>query len=128
MPETDRDALRERLLAQKRELWEGIRREVFHKLGEDHARQFERALDGGDSSVADLLEDTGLSLADLRTDELTRIDETLAKIENGTYGICDDCGEPIGEDRLKVMPYAVYCVRCKERREGPDYPPEHSTI
>lgn len=128
MPETDREALRERLLARKRELWEEIRREVFHRLGEDNARQFERALDAADSSVVDLLEDTGLSLADLRIDELTRIDETLAKIENGTYGICNDCGEPIGEERLKVMPYAVYCVRCKERHEGPSYPPEHSTI
>ena len=45
--------------------------------------------------------------------ELEEIDEALAKIQNGTYGICEMCEEPIGMQRLKVKPYAKYCIACR---------------
>lgn len=45
--------------------------------------------------------------------ELEEIDEALAKIQNGTYGICEMCEEPIGMQRLKVKPYAKYCITCR---------------
>ena len=47
------------------------------------------------------------------------IDEALRKIENGTYGTCDRCGEPINVERLKAIPYATLCIDCQgtvERR------------
>ncbi len=41
----------------------------------------------------------------------------LEKIEHGTYGICESCGEPIPKGRLKIMPYALLCVKCEEERQ-----------
>ena len=48
---------------------------------------------------------------------LNKIDETLRKLAQGTYGICEDCGTEISEARLKIMPFAIYCVDCMETRE-----------
>ncbi len=48
---------------------------------------------------------------------LDDINDALKKIENGTYGICEDCGAPIPPERLKAKPYAKYCIKCKEKHE-----------
>ncbi len=52
--------------------------------------------------------------------ELAEIEEALKKIEEGTYGICEMCDEPIGEERLKIKPYAKYCIICRQiiEKEG----------
>jgi len=47
-------------------------------------------------------------------EELKEIEEALAKIESGEYGICEMCGEQIKPLRLKVKPYAKYCIVCRE--------------
>jgi DnaK suppressor protein len=41
------------------------------------------------------------------------IDWALAKVEAGTYGLCDGCGEPIAPERLEALPWAALCVSCK---------------
>ena len=46
--------------------------------------------------------------------ELSEIKVTLAKISNGDYGICEMCEDPIGFQRLKVKPHAIYCIDCRE--------------
>jgi len=48
------------------------------------------------------------------SDEIKAINEALAKINKGTYGICDNCGEMIGMKRLEAMPFVKYCVDCQE--------------
>jgi DnaK suppressor protein len=49
--------------------------------------------------------------------ELAAIDEALARIDRGDYGICDTCGEPIAPERLLAIPSAVQCVECAEASE-----------
>ncbi|MCK5552032.1 MAG: TraR/DksA C4-type zinc finger protein, partial [Deltaproteobacteria bacterium] len=44
-------------------------------------------------------------------------DEALDRIENGTFGICEECEEAIAVKRLEAIPNARYCVRCKESLE-----------
>ena len=46
--------------------------------------------------------------------ELQEINVTLGKITNGEYGICEMCEDPIGFQRLKVKPHAIYCIDCRE--------------
>ncbi|NPA04378.1 MAG: RNA polymerase-binding protein DksA [Epsilonproteobacteria bacterium] len=46
--------------------------------------------------------------------ELEEIEYALKKIEKGEYGICEMCGEPIKPLRLKIKPYAKYCIVCRE--------------
>lgn len=47
---------------------------------------------------------------------LNDIDAALAKFENGTYGLCESCGNPISEDRLEAMPAARLCITCASKR------------
>jgi len=53
-----------------------------------------------------------LSLNENERLRLKEVDESLDRIENGTYGICDECGGPISLKRLEVRPVAKYCVPC----------------
>jgi RNA polymerase-binding protein DksA len=46
--------------------------------------------------------------------ELAQINRALAQIGQGTYGICSQCGQPIGERRLKALPYSDRCIGCAE--------------
>ncbi|MFQ5675668.1 MAG: TraR/DksA family transcriptional regulator [bacterium] len=48
---------------------------------------------------------------------LNHIEEALQRIEDGTYGICSDCHQPIPEERLVAVPTATRCVPCKEKAE-----------
>ncbi len=48
---------------------------------------------------------------------IQQIEEALRKIDGGTYGVCDRCGEPISVERLKAIPYATFCIDCQESLE-----------
>ncbi|HWI41644.1 MAG TPA: TraR/DksA C4-type zinc finger protein [Verrucomicrobiae bacterium] len=112
----------------KRAKWQELRDEIFGRAGEDLRSQFDLALDNADISMVDLLQDTRLNVAGIRLEELTRLEEMERKIREGTYGLCDHCGEPIPEERMKVMPYATDCVPCREKKEKGTYPPPKSTM
>lgn len=77
---------------------------------------------GYDEDLADVASSTferekGLALESSVQQLLTQVDESLARIDEGTYGICVRCGNPIDSARLKVLPYATLCIRCKEEEE-----------
>jgi len=59
------------------------------------------------------------SLRDQERQELLMINEALGKIQQGSFGICEDCDEPIGVRRLEIVPEARLCARCQavEERE-----------
>jgi DnaK suppressor protein len=117
--ETRRTRLQNLLIREKRRLWNELRVELFDTLGVDLNRQFDIPQDIGDRGVLDLLGDTGLAIADIRREQLTQIDAALARLETGSYGICEDCGTEIDESRLSVSPYAACCVACQFQRETP---------
>lgn len=56
-----------------------------------------------------------LALEKQLRDQLTDVEHALKKIEEGTYGLCDDCGQPIAENRLQALPAASLCVECKAK-------------
>ena len=47
---------------------------------------------------------------------LADVEEALAKLDAGTYGVCEDCGKPIGDARLEAMPAARRCIACASKR------------
>ena len=49
---------------------------------------------------------------------ISKIDEALLRMEDGTYGVCEECGDDIGVDRLKARPVTTLCVRCKSEQEA----------
>jgi len=50
-------------------------------------------------------------------DNLVRVEHALQKLEKGTYGLCDDCAQPINPARLEVLPQASLCMNCKAKNE-----------
>jgi RNA polymerase-binding protein DksA len=61
--------------------------------------------------------DHEMSLANNARDMLAQTERALLRIEAGTYGICESCGEPIGKMRLMAFPRATLCLSCKQREE-----------
>ena len=62
-----------------------------------------------------------LAVGDCLRSSLDKVERALDKVEDGTYGICEHCGQPINPARLAALPYATLCVSCQTRaeRRGP---------
>jgi DnaK suppressor protein len=54
-----------------------------------------------------------LALENRVRQEMSDIEHAIEKFEKGTYGLCENCGQPIAPERLEVLPQAAYCVNCK---------------
>lgn len=109
--------LRQQLLQKRNELLAEARNEISKYIKGETRQLVESVLDDGDWSVIDLSEDINLRRLSAHQASLVKIDESLRKLREGTYGICEDCGESISSDRLKVMLFAIYCKDCQENRE-----------
>ncbi len=74
---------------------------------------------GDNYDIASSERDRELSymLGDRERKKVREIDNALLKIKEGTYGICDECGEPISKKRLKIIPYSNLCINCQSRVE-----------
>jgi len=75
-------------------------------------------LDQGESSEVDIQEDIEFALIQMKSETLNKINDALARLEQGDYGNCYDCGEEIAEKRLRALPFAVRCKDCEEAREA----------
>ncbi|MDX6308231.1 MAG: hypothetical protein QOI06_1277 [Nocardioidaceae bacterium] len=61
--------------------------------------------------------DHEMSMARNARDNLVLVKEAIARIDDGTYGVCESCGRPIGKMRLQAFPRATLCMECKQRQE-----------
>ena len=109
--------LRRFLINRRRDIMREAKNEIAKYIKGETRQLVESALDDGDWSVIDLSEDISLRQLSAHRGTLLKIDEALRKLDEGTYGICEDCGEAINEGRLKVLPFAIYCVECQEKLE-----------
>src|SRR3954454_15430396 len=75
-------------------------------------------LDAVESAEADIQEDLEFALVQMKSETLNKVNDALARLEQGSYGNCFDCGEEIGEKRLRALPFAVRCKDCEEAREN----------
>jgi DnaK suppressor protein len=82
-------------------------KEESYTLGTDGIQDMADA--ASNAYNADIL----MSLSDNDRTMVKEIDSSLDKIANGTYGICEECEEPIAEKRLEASPVAHYCITCK---------------
>lgn len=71
--------------------------------------------ESGEGNTVSVERERDLALSAQALAEIEEIDRALAKIEAGTYGICESCGKPIPKERLKYVPQATLCVPCKSR-------------
>jgi len=105
--------LRKILLKEREEIIGGVKQiyESSKEIGQDGIQ------DIGDEAANIYNKQILLSLNENERMRLQEVDEALDRIANGTYGICEECGGPIGLKRLEARPVAKYCVPCKTKLE-----------
>lgn len=112
-----REMLGKILTKKREEILKEAKEEIGEHFNGDRKIEVETALDDGDWSIVDLAEDIDIAILERHKDTLNKIDEALRKLDEGTYGICNDCDQEISEKRLNALPFAIYCVECQQRRE-----------
>jgi RNA polymerase-binding transcription factor len=115
--ERRREALQQMLLRKRHEILKEIEGSLGQSLTEDQQRRLESARDVGDQALMDLDRELGISLMEMRNRRRQAIDEALTRLNEGTYGICAECGVEISERRLEAVPFAKLCVECQAREE-----------
>jgi DnaK suppressor protein len=96
-----------------------LTRDVHGRIREARVDSFnERQVsDEGETSELDTQDELEFALIQMKAETLNRIDAALRRLEQGTYGRCFECGDEIGEARLRALPFAVRCKDCEEIRE-----------
>jgi len=105
--------IKEKLLEMRKQILDGITETV------------KKEADTGKSDIGDIFDlagterdrELGLLLSDREREKLQAINEALDRIEESTYGICEGCEKKIRLERLKVLPFARYCVDCQSKME-----------
>jgi DnaK suppressor protein len=112
MSDPQREHFRKILLAWKRELMEEVDRTVGHM--KEEAANFADPADRASQEEEFALE---LRTRDRERKLIKKIDESLADLESGDYGYCEQCGVEIGVRRLEARPTATLCIDCKTLQE-----------
>lgn len=94
-----------------------IRREVARARNEPFAEVAGAVHDTGDEALADLVADVDNAEVTRDLAELRALESARARIADGSYGVCADCGGDIPVARLRVQPAAARCILCQERHE-----------
>ena len=106
------ETVKQQLLHRKAELEEAMALLYKEKVSDDQVQ------DTGDQALSSSLEEIKISLHNNELDEYQMINKAIEMIDNGTYGICTECGNPISEKRLLLFPNATRCLSCQEALEA----------
>uniref|UniRef100_A0A7C3ZA33 Zinc finger DksA/TraR C4-type domain-containing protein n=1 Tax=Desulfobacca acetoxidans TaxID=60893 RepID=A0A7C3ZA33_9BACT len=109
--------VKERLLEQKQRLWLEVKSRLKSNIGDGYQEMLATARYEEDQASVSLLAETHLTLLGPKRQELEAIEEALNRIELGTYGLCESCGQPIEPRRLEVMPETPFCRQCMSQKE-----------
>lgn len=107
---TERTELEEQLKEIEESVFQSPQSEVSGEVGYDTD-------DYADAGSATFEREKDLSIANNVQDLLVKVNRALEKIDEGTYGVCESCGNPIDSARLKALPSVVLCLDCKKREE-----------
>ena len=110
------DELKRMLIERQREIMHEVQGKIRDVRAEGADKDHE-VLDPGETSEVDIQEDIEFALIQMKAETLNKINEALARLEEGTYGNCFECGEEIAQPRLRALPFAVRCKDCEEARE-----------
>jgi RNA polymerase-binding protein DksA len=73
--------------------------------------------DQADTGTKNITREHELALAANARETLTQTEHALQRLDAGTYGLCENCGNPIGKARMQAFPRATLCVECKQKQE-----------
>jgi DnaK suppressor protein len=112
----DMARFREALLEERRRVEAAL--ENIHEENSDESGE-ETAFDNhiGDTATVTYDRELDFTLEENEERVLAEIDAALTRIEDGTYGVCTNCGKQIPEERLEARPWATLCIECQRDRE-----------
>jgi DnaK suppressor protein len=105
--EARNEELRKILIELRDEIVNKISQEMGTKVDEDPRMSTLSTMDIGDLSQLDLDEDIDYTLLNMQIERLRKVEDALDRLEEGTYGVCEDCGASINVERLKVLPFTT---------------------
>ena len=111
------DELKQMLEDRRREILSEVQSRIKDVRSEGAGGLTAGVVDAEETSVADIQEDIELALIQMKAETLARINEALGRLEENTYGRCNECGEEISPQRLRALPFAIRCKDCEEARE-----------
>lgn len=109
--------LKSMLIAKRDALLKEAKQEIQKYVSGENRQLVDTAIDEADWAAVEISEDINLKRLGAQRQLLNDVEECLRKVNEGSYGICEDCGEEISEKRLRVIPTATLCIDCKEQRE-----------
>jgi RNA polymerase-binding transcription factor len=112
----DTNAIARALEERRRELQDGLASLTAVPRDPMAAVSFGKRIGDGTTEAVERLNKVGTANSIAVT--LADVERALEKLEDGTYGICDSCGEPIGEERLEAIPSATLCISCARIRSS----------
>ncbi|MFC1769761.1 TraR/DksA family transcriptional regulator [Nitrospirota bacterium] len=112
--EDQTETLRRNLKKLRDSILEESRQEIIKSAKGETRKIMEEALDTGDWSVIENSESIKHSKLNAHRKTLFKVEESLLKISEGSYGTCDDCEEEINPERLRILPFAIRCRDCQE--------------
>jgi DnaK suppressor protein len=109
--------VRNRLLDRKKRLWLEVKDQLKSNIGDGYQEMLATARDEEDQATVSLMAETNLTLLGPKRQELEAIEEALQRLENGSYGLCEVCGQSIEPRRLEIMPETPLCRDCMSQKE-----------
>jgi DnaK suppressor protein len=106
------------LLKKRNEVVEGIEARIGRKLTVESGQKVDSAMDSADMSSHDVEQGMDYSLLEMKYEQYKDIADAFRKLENVSFGLCEECGEEIDIKRLEVNPLARYCIACKTLKEN----------
>jgi DnaK suppressor protein len=94
-----------------------VKSQLKSNIGDGYQEMLSTARDEEDQATVSLMAETSLTLLGPKRQELEAIEEALQRLENGSYGLCEVCGQPIEPRRLEIMPETPLCRNCMSQRE-----------
>jgi DnaK suppressor protein len=120
MTKPDFTLYRTRLLALRARLRGDMTQLEDNALNQDHSRTTSMPTDMAELGSGNFDQEFALGLIRSEQDALDQIEVAITRIEDGTYGQCENCGVKIPKSRLDAIPYALLCVHCASQpEEGP---------
>jgi len=111
------EELRQILEERRREILNEVQVKMRDVRNEGALGEAQGVLDAAETSEADIQDDIEFALIQMKSETLHKIEEALARLDEGTFGYCFECGDEISERRLRALPFAVRCKDCEEARE-----------
>jgi len=111
------EALQRLLRDERKKVVVDIEKQIGRDLDTGITPKLDSALDEGDWSTLDLGDSVDYTILEMRYKTFKDIDEAFGRLEAGTYGVCENCSVEIPLARLKVEPFARYCVPCLSKME-----------